>query len=159
LGLSKYFNSISLPQFKAGRVDNRVNYYLETGLNTRYSQEEARRKPSISLLAGFYKGMTSVNAIGAGMEFTKDFSLTVENSRLEALMPAPFVAHHFLFGRFDFNQRMAWYANKPQGYHDHNFYQRYALQYLIKDNFQVGFSLKAHGHVAENIDLRVGWKF
>lgn len=159
LGINKYFNLIDLPQYQAVSLDKKINYYFETGLNTRYSEEEARRKPSISLLAGLYKGVSSVNAFGAGIELTKDFSLEVENSRMEALMPAPFVAHHFLFGRFDFSQRFAWYANKPVNYHDHSFYQRYALQYLITQHLQVGFSLKTHGHVAENLDLRIGWKF
>lgn len=65
----------------------------------------------------------------------------------------------FLLGRFDFNQRMAVYTNKPKNYQDHRFYQRYVLNYLLSEHLTLGIGLKAHAHVAEHMELRLGWNF
>jgi hypothetical protein len=65
-----------------------------------------------------------------------------------------------LFGRFDFAMRYAGYLYKPEGYQeDRDFYQRDTLNYLLGKNFRIGAGLKAHGHVAEYMDFRVGWRF
>lgn len=159
LGINRYFESPSFPNYEKSITSNTFQWYVETAYTNRESAWSEGRKPVLNILGGFYNNLTSINAFGGGLELTKDYSLEVENSRLEALMPAPFIAHHFLFGRFDFNQRMAVYLQKPTGYHDFVFYQRYSLMYRMIDDFSLGISLKAHGHVAENLDLRLSYRF
>jgi hypothetical protein len=93
------------------------------------------------------------------MEIVGDFTLSGQNDQTPALMAAPYIANHFLFGKFDFSQRMAVYLNKPENYQDAAVYQRYLLMYRATRHFSVGVSMKVHGHVAEHMDLRVGYRF
>ena len=159
IGVNYYLESAPFPTHKKSLLSSDIQWYLETAYTHRESNWSHGRKPVFTLLGGFYKSFTAINGLGAGIELTKDYSLEVENKRTEALMPAPFIAHHFLFGKFDFNQRMAVYLNKPAGYNDFIFYQRYSLMYRVINDFSMGFSLKVHGHVAENIDFRIAYRF
>jgi len=159
IGMSYYLNKSKLPVYSAGRISNELFFFIEGGFTTRKTLGQEGRSPSLSLVFGAVKPVSAINGIGAGLELNKDYSLTVENTRLEALMPSPYIAHHFLFGRFDFSQRMAVYTQKPFGYVDHLFFQRYLLKYKIHQNLSLGISLKAHGHVAENLDFRMSWEF
>lgn len=158
-GINRYFRPGPFPIYERSNFPNFVQWYLETSYTTRKSNWSEGRKPVFSLVGGFYKNLTAINALGAGLELTKDYALEVENNRIEAMMPAPFIAHHFLFGRIDFSQRFAFYTHKPAGYHDYLFYQRYSLMYRLVGDFSMGFSLKAHGHVAENMDVRISYRF
>ncbi|TDK48148.1 acyloxyacyl hydrolase [Algoriphagus formosus] len=159
LGGIYFLRKEELPSFQKPELSRDFEFYLDLGFNTRESMAGGR-SPNFTLGAGFYRKFTGIWAMGAGLDLNKDFSLDVEESRLESLMPAPFLANHFLFGRFDFQQRFAWYASKPNSYQaDRNFYQRYTLTYQLGKNLRLGVGMKAHGHVAENMDLRVGWKF
>ncbi|MBT8298081.1 MAG: acyloxyacyl hydrolase [Maribacter sp.] len=63
--------------------------------------------------------------------------------------------HEFLLGKFLFSQQFGVYLSNPNPMHT-DVYQRYGLVYRINKNFNTGFSLKAHGHVANFLDLRVG---
>ncbi|EKB50465.1 acyloxyacyl hydrolase [Cecembia lonarensis] len=158
-GISYYLKKDRLPQYFRLDLDKELSFFLEGGLTTRRSVEQEARRPTFSLVLGAVKPLSAINGIGGGIELNKDYSLSVNNSRLEALMPSPYIAHHFLFGRFDFSQRIGVYTQKPIGYVDNLFYQRYILKYRYFKNLSLGISLKAHGHVAENIDLRLGWAF
>lgn len=158
-GVNYYLHTFDYPLFERQETVKNPFFYTEVGYTNRKVEGEERRAPSISLVLGVVKPFTPINGLGAGIELNKDFSLPVENNRLEALMPAPFVAHHFIFGRFDFSQRIGIYTQKPIGYVDNLFYQRYVIKYKFYEEFSMGISLKAHGHVAENIDFRIGWAF
>ncbi len=157
LGLSHLFIKSPFPVYVKESISQDWTFYLETGISTREGEEG--RAPNFSVALALKKPLSNINGIGAGIEINKDYSLEVEKNRWEALMPAPFISHHFLFGKFDFNQRMAWYTNKPDNYHDFRFYQRYVLSYLLTRHLTLGVGLKAHGHVAEHMDLRFGWSF
>ncbi|MCU0402555.1 MAG: acyloxyacyl hydrolase, partial [Algoriphagus sp.] len=87
-------------------------------------------------------------------------SIPVQESRSESLIPGIYLENHFLFGRFDFSQRLGKYLHKPEGYRESEaFYQRYQLSYRVGKHLSLGAGLKAHGHVAEYLDLRMGWRF
>jgi hypothetical protein len=159
IGVARYFQSAPFPKYEKSGQPKSIRWFIETAFTTRESDWSEGRKPVVSLVGGFHKNITAINALGAGLELTKDFALDVENRRIEALMPAPFIAHHFLFGRIDFNQRFALYTQKPTGYNDYLFYQRYSLMYRLANDFSMGFSLKAHGHIAENMDVRISYLF
>ncbi len=65
------------------------------------------------------------------------------------------MGHEFLLGNFIFSQQFGVYLRNPNPMHS-GVYQRYGLIYRINKNFNMGFSLKAHGHVANFMDFRVG---
>ncbi len=159
VGINRYFSRPSLPDYEADDRERNWKSYLELGVTNREAVWTEGRKPTISLAGGARRSVSRINALGAGLEVTKDFALETENSRMEAIMPAPYLAHHFELGRFDFSQRFAVYTFKPNGYVENMFYQRYVLLFNFLDELKAGFSLKVHGHVAENIDLRISWNF
>ncbi|MBC6366080.1 lipid A 3-O-deacylase [Algoriphagus sp. AK58] len=159
LGVLYYTRKIDLPEFEKHQLPTRWFFYSDLGINSRKTTD-GTRKPNFTLAAGAYRKLSGIIGIGGGIELAKDFSLPVEESRMEALIPAVFLENHFLFGRFDFSQRFAAYLSKPLGYQENQvFYQRYTLSYLLGKNVQLGAGLKAHGHVAEYLDFRVGWRF
>ena len=65
------------------------------------------------------------------------------------------IGHEFLLGRFLFSQQFGAYLSNPNPEHP-AVYQRYGLVYRISQRLSAGISLKAHGHVANFLDARVG---
>ena len=65
------------------------------------------------------------------------------------------LGHEFLLGKFLFSQQFGVYLNNPNPRHS-DFYQRYGLVYRINKFFNAGINLKAHGHVANFLDFRLG---
>lgn len=66
--------------------------------------------------------------------------------------------HSFLLGRFIFSQAFGVYLYDPYKTNDPG-YQRYGLVYRIGKHIQAGVNLKAHRHVADFPDLRIGVVF
>ena len=66
------------------------------------------------------------------------------------------LGHEFLLGKVLFSQQFGVYVyNKIPGSAD--VYQRYGLTYRLLPRLQAGISLKAHGHVADFLDFRIGF--
>ena len=63
--------------------------------------------------------------------------------------------NEFLLGRFIFSQQIGIYFYKPYKVDDFC-YQRYGLLFRVTDKFFAGISLKAHRHVADFLDFRIG---
>lgn len=141
----------------------KLHYYAGIFFNTRkVPTEEGVRKPSLGLSAGFFKPFARMHAIGVAVELVNDWSLK-EWDRQSAeyydhRVAAALVRHHFLFGRFDFSQAMGFYLYKKYPTYK-NVFQRYVLQYELLKNLQIGFSIKAHLHVAEQMDVRINYLF
>jgi hypothetical protein len=68
------------------------------------------------------------------------------------------IGHEFLLGKFLFGQQFGAYVYKPYRVRD-DVYQRYSLLYRISNNVSAGISLRAHKHVAEFVDVRLGYSF
>lgn len=120
-----------------------------------------KSKLLFGIAGGAKTRVANFNAVSAGLELIRDNTLSEVSGKKRK---APYVlgagiGHHFIFGRFNFNQQMIYYLYKPYNFTDKKFYQRYELAYQINQYLLVGVSLKAHGHVAENFDLRVGVVF
>ena len=159
VGVNHYLSPGELPHHTGTAFSPSWGFYADAAYTSREAEWASGRRPVVSLAAGAFRRLSTINALGGGLELNRDYSLKVQDSRWEGLMVAPFLAHHFLFGKIEFSQRMALYLNKPNGYNSHNFYQRYILQYRVWRSLRLGMGLKVHGHVAENIDFRVGWRF
>ena len=66
------------------------------------------------------------------------------------------VGLEFLLGKFLFSQQFGVYLNNPNPLHS-DVYQRYGLVYRINKHFNIVINLKAHGHVANFLDIRIGF--
>lgn len=146
--------------------DKSLRYYTGLSYNTRSVSESNvssnERKIVFGLHGGFYKPISHMHAFGLALELSHDGSLKElalqNNESYDHRVVSGLARHHFLFGRFDFSQAIGFYLHKeyPSA---HNVFQRYFIQYRIFEKLQVGFSLKAHLHVAEQMDLRLGLLF
>jgi hypothetical protein len=117
----------------------------------------------IGLEAGIIKGLSNINGLLGGLEFSYDGSFQEISRRMEEDF-SPFVfslhfGHAFIIGKITFTQQMAWYVFRPFPSASESFFQRYGIYYRIGKMVSFGFSLKAHGHVAEHMDLRIGIEF
>lgn len=112
----------------------------------------------IQLSAG--KQISLLNSLRLSAEWTLDYSLQ-ERLRRNGSNTNHFhragvlLGHEFLMGKFLFSQHMGWYAYNPSGYNT-LLYQRYSLLYKINSRWFTGVNLKAHGHIANFIDFRIG---
>lgn len=121
------------------------------------------RKMIAGLEGGVMKGVSNINALGIGMEFSFDGSFREKSersgTRYSPFIFAPALGHAFIFGKFSFTQQFAWYAYRPFPENDYKFFQRYAIYYQAGKIISIGFSLKAHAQVAEIMDVRAGFVF
>ncbi|WP_035805090.1 acyloxyacyl hydrolase [Lunatimonas lonarensis] len=160
LGAYYYLQTPEFPGYLPEELNNRWNPYLEVFATMKNNPIANTRSPAVGTSIGAYRKVTGINALGGGWEGTWDQSLSAGTEKDDLINHGVFVAHHFLFGRFDFSQRMAFYLRKPENYQpDKSFYQRYAILYRLSKHLRAGASMKTHGHVAENIELRMGYVF
>lgn len=121
------------------------------------------RKLLLGISGGVLYHLTHLNALNVGVELVRDGSLKAKAENLgedyDHHLAALMLGHNLVFGRFTFNQQLGYYLYKPFPSTDKDFYQRYELLYRINDRLQMGTSLKSHGHVAENWDIRLGILF
>lgn len=136
--------------------DSSWHFYTGLFYNARAVDESGlgseERERSLGLQIGFYKPFARMHAAGVAIEGSYDNSLKEKayDPRVVSLL----LRHHFLFGRFDFSQALGFYLFKNYPTEDMVF-QRYSIHYQLLKNLQIGFSLKAHLQVAEQMDLRV----
>jgi len=147
-------------------ADKTLRYYAGVFYNTRAVDgsdfSSQKRKMVIGLQGGFYKPFARMHAAGLGFEVSHDSALK-EQARLsdenfDHHVLSGLIRHHFIFGRFDFSQALGVYLHKEYPT-PATVFQRYAIQYRILNKLQAGFSLKAHLHTAEQMDLRIGVLF
>lgn len=65
------------------------------------------------------------------------------------------IGHEFLMGRFIFSQQVGAYLYDPSGLDD-RIYHRWGLTYHLTERYFMGIGLKAHRHIADFIDIRLG---
>ena len=167
LGVDYSVKYATLPRREKLRLTDRsVRYYAGVFYNTRAIDEsdfqETDRKGVVGLQGGFYAPLVRMHAVGIGIEASYDGAVK-ERARDQAEsfdhhVVSLVLRHHLRFGKFDFSQGLGIYLHKeyptPAGV-----FQRYALHYAIWQKFQLGFSLKAHLHTAEQMDIRLGYLF
>lgn len=122
--------------------------------------ETNERKLLLGISGGILYHLTQTNAVNGGFEFISNGAykaaaekqdLDYDHHEINFL-----VGHNFVFGRITFNQQLGVYLYRPFPSTSKDIFQRYELLYQLGDKFQIGTSLKAHGHVADNFDLRFG---
>jgi hypothetical protein len=148
---------------KSKAFKNEIQYYAGLFFTTRkVPPEDSTRKPLLGFSAGFFKPFARMHALGLAAEFVSDWSLKEWNKQsaenYDHRVVTGLIRHHFLFGKFDFSQAVGFYLYKKYPTYK-SIYQRYVLQYQITKRIQLGFSLKAHLHVAEQMDVRINYLF
>ena len=167
LGLEYALKYAPISRRKKNRLSDRsLRYYAGVFYNTRSVDESdfdtRERKIVIGLHGGVYQPVALMHGVGVGFEAAYDGALKAQaqnaNESFDHHVISGVIRHHFLFGRFDFSQALGIYLHKEYAT-PHSVFQRYALSYLILNKVQVGFSLKAHLHTAEQMDVRLGVVF
>jgi hypothetical protein len=101
-----------------------------------------------------------MNSWSAGAEWIADYSLRELNRRNgiknEFHRAGLLAGHHLLIGRFTFYQKLGIYVYSPTKPKD-PVYQRYGLAYAITGHWMAGIDLKAHRHIADFLDIRLGY--
>lgn len=111
-------------------------YYFSPGIETKIAQQVSR-----------------INMVGASVEYFYDSFRASQSSDNNGDQMGIGLSHIFILGKFRFNQDFFAYLNDPTN-QGADFYQRYGLNYGLNSHWKIGISLKAHGHVADFIDLR-----
>ena len=119
---------------------------------------ESTHLPVYGAFVNGSKQIGRINMLTFGAEAARDQELYVKSER-DSLGISPFnvallAGHEFILGKFLFSQRIGFYLFNETPHHD-LLYHRWGIQYSISKKIGVGFTLKAHRHVADYVDLRV----
>ncbi len=102
------------------------------------------------------------SALTGGTELIFDYSrreqILSDDQNNNFVQAAATIGHEFWLGKVTFSQDLGIYYFNEYRIND-DIYQRYTLAYNFNKHIFAGFSLKAHGHVADFIDLRIGYSF
>lgn len=168
LGIKYYSRAVQLEQRekKKDRKGEWTNYlrlftsFPEVDLDTTTNTDNSR-EILLGIGGGTLYYFTQSNAASLGLELIRDGSYAktaeITGSPHSAYLVGLLIGHHFVFGRVTFNQQLGWYAYRDYPPLNRKFYQRYELLYRVGARWQLGTSLIAHGHVADNLDLRLGY--
>jgi hypothetical protein len=108
----------------------------------------------------YSRQVARLNAVTGGVEWFFDNGrrnlLEMDTLSGQAQTIGFAVGHEFLLGRFLFSQQFGVYVLNPTN-QSADVYQRYGLVYRISQRIGLGIALKAHGHVADFLDIRFAW--
>jgi hypothetical protein len=104
------------------------------------------------------KQVGGINQLNGGVEWSYDATISkrLKTDSLDgsAQKLALLGGHEFLLGRFIFSQQIGVYVFQQNPYYD-SWFHRWGLLYRAGRHYGLGFSLKAHKHVADYVDLRM----
>ena len=169
LGLEYSINPVKLTKknIETELDKKKLSKYLRVFWNIRTVPESneypEKYEVMIGLEGGIMKRLSRINGLLTGFEYSYDglFNEEIKRNELD-YTPHLFslhLGHYFIFGKFTFTQQFAWYAYKSYPFNNYEFFQRYAILWQFGKHISCGFSLKAHGHVAEYMDVRMGITF
>jgi len=164
LSVSRYFRPVSFPErVKTNwRLDTISRKRTDVTVFTTYQEPEN----GIFLFSGglevkHARRIARMNNLSIGTEWMYDTNQAKNSEGMERAtgnhLGAAF-GHEFILGKFLFSQQFGVYFLKPSSRRE-DVYQRYGLVYRFNPSFSAGASLKAHGHVADFLDLRIGYSF
>lgn len=111
------------------------------------------------------KGLARVGRlsnVSLGTEWTFDnalaFHINEANQDTSPQRLSVAAGHEFILGRFLFSQQFGYYAWKPYS-KGADVWQRYGIIYPIWKNLYFGSNLKVHGHISQQLDLRLSWRY
>ncbi|MEO0331671.1 MAG: acyloxyacyl hydrolase, partial [Bacteroidota bacterium] len=169
LGVEKHFGKSEFPQYTKQPGLRKRNWYRYLFLGaSRRTLESARLHSRTDHLnagieTGFMRSVTNINAFSTGIELYYN-GVQAEHARRynEEAVPLRWslmMGHALVFGKFSFTQQAGYHLYQPFALVDKSFFQRYALYYQLGAWLHVGTSLKAYGHVADFMDVRIGTRW
>lgn len=162
LGVSKYFDT---PEFyrrpkEDWRKSSTPKKRLEGVLFGTYQKTASGKFIWSGGAAALYSTQVArISALVGEVEYNYDAFQAelgkIQENRGDGHTAGIAVGHEFILGKYRFGQRFGAYIIKPVT-RKQDVYQRYSITYLLADKWSFGVSLKAHGHVADFLDVRVG---
>lgn len=161
------------------------NHYLQPLVQTNYNKNmfKIKRKSSIYLfgfassktiavgektryvLGGlsiqYQKPLNSLFALATNTDLYQDYSLAKrlekDKLNLSSVRGGSSGGYALMLGKFNFSQQIGvyWFNQTP---YFSNMYHRHQLTYTASPKWVVGISLKAHAHVSNFMDFRIGYK-
>lgn len=120
---------------------------------------QAEHKWVAGVNAGLIQRLGRMTGLGAGGEYYYDGLNEVYQQRshqpLQTGVGSVSLQHYLFLGKLLFGQQFAWYVTTQTGQAQPT-YQRYFLEYEIRDNWYAGFSLKAHGDHSDYMAFSIG---
>lgn len=164
IGVSRYFREPVFPdRVKTDwRKENQDTDRLDITIFGTYHQPS----PKFYLISGgleikYARRIGRLNNLSVGSEWMYDNGqayLSTDTQKVDGNNLGVAIGNEFILGKFLFGQQFAIYLIKPET-RSEDLYQRYSLVYYINPSFSAGISLKAHGHVADFADIRIGYTF
>ncbi len=124
--------------------------------------DPARQAPLFGVTTYLSQRIGRISALTAGAEWIADYVIKkdLESRQLDKGFHrgALLAGHELQIGRIRFNQQLGVYVYAPVKAKD-PVYQRWGLEYHTPKKLFFGINLKAHRHVAEFVDARIGMGF
>ncbi len=165
LGFDYYLRDGDFSPYKARdwkqKTKKRNLYYFELFYTSqRYDTLGVDKKyPIIGLTFRFSRQVSRINAINIGAEVLNDWrykeKMQRENKNTDHRLAGLMIGNDFLLGKFVFYQQFGLYVYNP--HKDETFFQHYGLLFRFNNCLAFGIGLKAHGHVADFLNIRVGF--
>lgn len=110
-----------------------------------------------------YKQISPINGLIAGAEIYDDHSLKKKLERqqlahLSSIRSGITAGHYVALGRIQFSQQLGIYTYSQSPFFN-LFYHRWGLNYSFGNKLVLGISLKAHRHIANFADVRLGYRW
>lgn len=167
IGVTKSFSAFQFPDYKkigkreAPENVSRISAIHYSGWSNTIAG--GRDKFYVFGFSGNYsRWIGGRSALTAGSEIIFDLSRRALIEELgdgeNFVQAAALFGHEFWLGKVTFGQQLGVYLYNNFDVND-NVYQRYTLTYDFNDKIFAGFGLKAHRHVADFFDLRIGYRF
>lgn len=134
--------------------------FIFTGKNAERS--EAKMYPVVGTAFDVSKVIARISALNVGAEWISDGALKERLRRDSIILDhnkiALLAGHELLIGRFTFSQQLGLYIYDPHKARN-DVYLRFGLNYKITEHLFCGTNIKTHMHVADFLDLRIGYTF
>ncbi|GAB3536168.1 hypothetical protein GCM10027443_26080 [Pontibacter brevis] len=163
VGLHYAIQPASFPERQptAGSMQEHERNYLFALQGSSQDREDdpSKQLPLLGLAAYVSQPVGRLSALTAGAEWVADFTIRKQLEQrgedTDFQRGALLAGHEFRIGRFRFSQQLGVYVYAPHAARD-AVYQRYGLEYHTGNKAFFGINLKAHRHVADFLDARVG---
>lgn len=156
---------VQLLQRKATKLDSLLSskwqhrVFLTTGLKE-ISITNEQKYPAFGITFYTSRIISRINALHLGISHLWDGSIDElkrqTNNNVNENAFSIIGGNEFLMGKFIFSQTLGVYLRKPTE-DTENIYHRWGLYYRVFNKGLVGVNLKAHRHVADILDFRVGY--
>ena len=152
-------NKVKKSQVKDRKGETSLRVFLGgSGNAVDYGEKRRFAVVGVGLIGGLM--LNNVNRLTLGTEWHYDGAhqhrIEALNLRGNAHRASLLAGHEFVLGKFILSQQAGLYLYDTARYHD-LFYHRWGLSYRHKSNVYAEVNLKAHRHVAEFTEVRIGY--